>query len=224
VGTDWPIAKNERSGPGTYGINKSRAISPSVGRLLLVFSLLSAVVGCASVQAYNYSAEPDPRHTEFVVGPSDVLRVTVWHMPDLSGDARVRPDGTMTLPLIGDLPAAGKSPSALRAEIESHLKSFVKDDSVRVAVALAEVNSYQFTVAGFAEHPGLFSAHQFVTVTEAVALAGGPSRYASLSQVVLIRPSPSGPRRIPINLGAIYSGEHPEMNLVVVAGDTLYLP
>lgn len=193
-------------------------------RLLLLWTLLPAVVGCASNVSFDYAQEPDPRRAEFVIGPSDILRINVWHMPDLSGDAKVRPDGNLTMALIGDLPAAGRTPSALRAEIESRLKSFVKDDSVQVTVALSEVNSYRFTVAGYAEHPGLFTAHQFVTVTEAIALAGGPSRYASLSKVVLIRSSAIGPRRIPIDLAAIYSGEHPEMNLVVVAGDTIHLP
>jgi len=79
-------------------------------------------------------------------------------------------------------------------------------------------------VMGNAEHQGMFTSHRFVTLTEALAMAGGPSRFASLSKVVLIRTTPSGPRRIPIDLAAIYSGKGPEMNLVIVAGDTLYLP
>jgi polysaccharide export outer membrane protein len=191
---------------------------------LILWSLLSAVVGCASNQAFDYAKEPDPRRQEFVIGTSDVLRINVWHMLDLSGDTKVRPDGTVTIPLIGDIPAAGRTPSTLRTEIESKLKSFVKDDSVQVSVVVSEVNSYQFTVAGNAERQGQFSARRFVTVTEAIALAGGPSRFASLSHVVIIRPSPSGPRRIPIDLAAIYSGEHPEMNLVIVDGDTIHLP
>jgi polysaccharide export outer membrane protein len=145
-------------------------------------------------------------------------------MPDLSVDAKVRPDGTLTMPLIGDLKAAGRTPSVLRTEIEDDLKAYIKDDSAKVTVAVSEVNSYHFTVLGNAEHQGSFSTNHFVTVTEAMALAGGPNRFASLSQVVLIRPSSAGPRRIPIDLSAIYSGKRPEMNLVMVSGDTLYLP
>jgi polysaccharide export outer membrane protein len=190
----------------------------------MLWTALLAAIGCASNQAFDYKREPDPRRQEFVIGVADVLRVNVWHMPDLSVDARVRPDGTVTMPLVGDLIAAGRTTSALLGEIETRLKSYVKDDSLKVSVAVFEVNSYQFTVAGNAEHQGMFSAHRFVTVTEAVALAGGPSRFASLSNVVLIRATPKGPRRIPIDLAAIYSGKHPEMNLVIVAGDTIYLP
>jgi polysaccharide export outer membrane protein len=186
--------------------------------------VLLAVPGCAGSQVFDYGREPDPRRAEFVVGVADVLRINVWHMPDLSVDAKVRPDGTVTMPLVGDLTAAGRTCSAVRGEIETRLKSYVKDDSIRVSVAVSEVNSYQFTVAGSVEHQGLLSAHRFVTVTEAIALAGGPTRFASLSRVVVIRSTPSGPRRIPIDLSAIYDGTRPEMNLVIVAGDTIHLP
>jgi polysaccharide export outer membrane protein len=112
----------------------------------------------------------------------------------------------------------------LRAEIEAALKTYVKDDSAKVTVAVSDVSSYQFTVAGNAERQGAFSASHFVTVTEAIALAGGPSRFASASKIVIIRPSASGPRRIPVDLEAIYKGTHPEMNIVILPGDTIYLP
>jgi polysaccharide export outer membrane protein len=196
----------------------------TVPRHWILWTALLAAIGCASNQAFDYNREPDPRRQEFVVGVADVVRINVWHMPDLSVDAKVRPDGTVTMPLVGDLVAAGRTTSAVRSDIETRLKSYIKDDSAKVSVAVSEVNSYQFTVAGNAERQGLFSSQHFVTVTEAAALAGGPSRFASLSNVVIIRPSPVGPRRIPIDLAAIYSGKRPEMNLVIVAGDTLYLP
>jgi polysaccharide export outer membrane protein len=186
--------------------------------------MLSVASGCASTEAFDYSQEPDPRQGEFVIGVGDIVRINIWHMPDLSVDAKVRPDGTVTMPLIGDLKAAGRSPTALRGQIEAALKEYVKDDSAKVTVAVSDVNSYHFTVLGNAEHQGSFIANHFVTVTEAMALAGGPSRFASLARVVLIRPSSGGPRRIPIDLSAIYSGKRPEMNLVIMSGDTLYLP
>ncbi len=195
-----------------------------VRRFLILCALLSAASGCASTEAFDYGREPDPRREEFVIGVGDVVRINVWHMPDISGDAKVRPDGTVTMPLLGDMKAAGASPSALRAKIESALKSYIKDDSAKVTVAVLEVNSYHFTVAGNAERQGSFSANHFVTVTEAIALAGGASRFASLSNIVLIRQSSNEPRRIPIDLAAIYSGKRPEMNLVIIGGDTLYLP
>jgi polysaccharide export outer membrane protein len=190
----------------------------------ITLGLLFALAGCGSTLAYDYAHEPDPRRDEYVIGAADVLHITVWQTPDLTLNATVRPDGTISMPLVGDVAAAGRTPSAVRAEITTRLKSFVKDEALTVSVAVAAVNSYQFTVAGNAERPGLYTSSRFVTVIEAVAMAGGPSRFAALSKVVLIRPTARGPRRIPIDLGAIYAGTRPEMNIVLIRGDTLHLP
>src|SRR5262249_28756560 len=77
--------------------------------------------------AFDYSKEPDPRKREFVLGTSDQVRINVWKNPKLSTDARVRPDGTITMPLIGDLPAAGRTPSELQKEITAKLSSYVRE-------------------------------------------------------------------------------------------------
>lgn len=193
-------------------------------RLLILWALAIGLTGCAGTQAFDYGQEPDPRREEFVIGVGDVIRINVWHMTDLSVDAKVRPDGTVTMPLIGDMKAAGRTPTLLRGEIEAALKTYVKDDSAKVTVAVSDVNSYHFTVAGNAERQGSFSANRFLTVTEAIALAGGPSRFASASKIVIIRSTASGPRRIPVDLEAIYKGTRPEMNIVILPGDTIYLP
>jgi len=190
----------------------------------MLWAFAIGLIGCAGIQAFDYGGEPDPRREEFVIGVGDTIRINVWHMPDLSVDAKVRPDGTVTMPLIGDLRAAGRTPTLLRAEIEGALKTYVKDESAKVTVAVSDASSYQFTVLGSAEHQGAFSAHRFVTVTEAIALAGGPTRFASASKIVIIRSSVGGPRRIPVDLDAIYKGTHPEMNIVILPGDMIYMP
>ena len=192
--------------------------------LLPALGLLLSLAGCGTIIIYDYAHEPDPRREEYVIGAADVLHITVWQTPDLSINATVRPDGTITMPLIGDVAAAGRTSSAVRAEITNRLKSFVKDEALTVSVAVAEINSYEFTMAGSVENPGLYNAKRFITVTEAVAMAGGPTRFAALSKVVLIRSTQKGPRRIPIDLCAIYGGTRPEMNIVLVRGDTLHVP
>jgi polysaccharide export outer membrane protein len=146
-------------------------------------SLALSVLGCGtSLPSFDYSKEPDPRQSEFVVGPSDVLRISVWKTPDLSVDVTVRPDGTITLPLIGDVTATGRTPSQLRGEIKRKLTTFLRDDNPTVEIIVESVNSYRFAVVGNVEHSGLFSAKHYVTVTEAIALAGGPNRYAELDR------------------------------------------
>lgn len=186
---------------------------------------LTALVACAHGRPiYDYSHEPDPRHSEFVVGPADVLRVNVWKDQELSTDATVRPDGTVTLPLVGDIPAAGHTPSQIRQEIVDRLGKYLKSDAVTVTVAILTVNSYKFTVSGNVEKPGLFGSPSYLTVSEAVALAGGPNRYANLSQAVLVRKDGRRTKVIPIDLESLLAGRYPEQNVVVLAGDTLYVP
>ena len=186
---------------------------------------VSASVGCATTTFnYDYASEPDPRKHEFVLGPSDVLHVVVWHNVDLSVDATVRPDGTITLPLIGDLRASGRTASELRTEIAQKLSTYIKE-AATVTVAVAAVNSYRFTVSGNVEKGGSFSPNHYVTVVEAVALAGGPNRFASPDELVILRTGRDGkPRRIPIDYAAIMKGERPDMNLIVLPADVVYIP
>lgn len=187
---------------------------------------LALGLGCASAGAhYDYSKEVDPRKHEFVIGVSDHLRITVWKNPDLSGEVIVRPDGTITLPLIGDLTASNRTPAELRAEIIEKLAKFVKDESAVVTVAVTEVKSYTFTVSGNVERPGVVTSDKYVTVLEAVQLAGGLNRFASPGDTVLLRPDGKGDmRRIPIDYPAVQDGRRPEANLALLPGDIVYVP
>jgi polysaccharide export outer membrane protein len=182
--------------------------------------------GCGhQVPYYDYSREPDPRKDEFRLGASDVLQVTVWHNPDLTGAAIVRPDGTISLPLLGDLKAAGRTTAELRAEIAQRLKAFIKDESATVTVAISQINSYRFVVSGNVTRPGAFTANHYVTVSEAIALSGGPDRFASPVETVIIRTDAQGKtRRIPIDYPSILDGKHPEHDLPLLPGDTIYVP
>ena len=194
-----------------------------------MITLLAVATACSTrnreaASVYAEAARNDPRGRPYVIGVSDVVRVTVWKDPNLSTDAVVRPEGTITLPLVGDVVASGRTASALQQEVATKLAAFVKDAVVTVAVA--EVNSYRFTVAGNVEHPGLFTSRYYVTVSEALALAGGPNRYASTSHMVIVRNGGSGGRsqRIPIDYDAILSGDSPEQDIVILPGDAVRVP
>ena len=137
----------------------------------------------------------------------------------------MRPDGTITMPLIGDIKVAGRTPTDVKAEIAKKLTAFVKDESAVVTVAVIGVNSYRFTVAGNVGRPGIFTTRYYVTVAEAIAMAGGPTRFADTEQVLLVRTDPNGRvRQIPINYDSIRSRDNPEQDLVVMSGDTVFLP
>jgi polysaccharide biosynthesis/export protein len=190
-------------------------------------TILLAVLVCAGCggPSYDYKREPDPRNSEFVIGASDGVKITVWKNPELSTDATVRPDGTVTMPLIGDIKAVGLTPTRLRDLVAQKLAAFVKDETATVTVAVTSIASYRFTVSGNFERPGIFTSKYYVQVAEAIAMAGGINKFANPHKLIIIRPDPaSRVRRIPIDCDRVSSGEHPEENLVLLAGDTLYAP
>ncbi len=199
-------------------------------RFIVPISLLVASAsGCrahtASAEAralYAEAARHDPRGKPYVIGVADVVRVGVWKDESLSADAIVRPDGTITMPLVGELLAAGRTAAGLQRDAATRLAALVKDASVTVSVV--EINSYRFTVAGNVEHPGLFSARYYLTVSEALALAGGPNRYAETDEVVIVRWTGGKLVRIPINYDDILSGKSPEQDIVILAGDSVRVP
>ena len=197
-----------------------------VVRVVRVVLVAGALVACSpTIPSYEYHKEPDPRTEEFVLGVADAIRINVWKNPQLSTEVTVRPDGTVTMPLVGDIVAAGKSPSQLRKEIEERVKKFVKLEGSEITIAVVAVNSYRFTVSGEIIRPGIFSSTSYVTIAEAVALAGGFSRFAKRNKMILMRRNDDGRiRRIPIVYDAIADGSHPEMNLVLIAGDSLHVP
>jgi polysaccharide export outer membrane protein len=191
--------------------------------LSLILTSSAGLCACATHHAeaaalYAEAARTDPRGRPFVIGVSDVVRVTVWKDASLSTDVAVLPDGTITLPLAGEIPAAGATATQLQQKIVDRLGKYTKDPVVTVAVV--EVNSYRFTVAGNVEHPGMFSAKYFVTVSQALALAGGPNRYADRNDIEVVR----GEKRIPVDYEAILSGKDLEQDIVVLAGDSIRVP
>jgi polysaccharide export outer membrane protein len=196
-----------------------------VPRTLLVL-LLALAPACATTHPpYDYASEPDPRKGEFILGPSDVLKITVWRNPELSTDGIVRPDGTVSMPLAGDLQAAGRTTGQVREEIVKRLRGYIKDESLSVTVAVSAINSYRFVVSGNVERPGAYTANHYVTVAEAMALAGGPNRFADPAGTVIIRHNPAGgSKRIPVDYPGVLAGKVPQENLPLLAGDTIYVP
>jgi polysaccharide export outer membrane protein len=195
---------------------------------ILLTALLVVLTGCPpKVPVYDYSKEPDPSKMEYVLGIGDSLSINVWENPNLSSDVVVRPDGTITMPLIGDLKAAGETPSSLKTQIKARLADFVKlNAGSEITVAVRQANSYRITVSGEVNHPGVFNADHYITVSEAIAQAGGFTRFAKRNDMTLQRRDPKTGRirAIPLAYDFLVDGQHPEMNLTLIAGDSLYVP
>jgi len=190
--------------------------------LVLVLSLLLVTsLGCSSAVSYDYKKEPDPRASEYQVGPLDQLKVVVWKNPELSADVVVRPDGVVTLPLIGDVKASGRTPTQIQKDITQRYANYIRVEESVVSVGVAQVNSLTFTISGNVEKAGVYAVKSYVTLLEALATAGGTNKYAG-SAAYIVRGTPS--RKIPVDLKAAASGEHPEQNLVILRGDLIVVP
>jgi polysaccharide export outer membrane protein len=173
---------------------------------------------------YPYSSEPNPLLSEYVIGVADGVVITVWKHDEFNTSLNVRPDGLITLPLVGDMPAAGLTPSALKQAVTKELKSFIKGEAI-VTVAVTAVNSYHVTVSGRVATPGRFNSSGYLTVADAIALAGGPDRFAKAEEVFIIRTDKSGKRRrIPVNYDQIKRGEHLHQNIYLLRGDQIFVP
>lgn len=196
-------------------------------RFIGLSALFFVLTACAhTVPDYDYSKEPDPRESEYVIGVSDGLDINVWKNQELSTRVIVRPDGTITMPLIGDLQAVGKTTSELKADIGTKLSRYMELAGVEITIAVTSVASYHFTVSGEVSQPGIFNSSRYMSVAEAIAMAGGVTRFAREDEMVLLRRDPrtGAVRRIPIAYRLIASGQRPDMNLVLLSGDSLFVP
>ena len=194
--------------------------------LVLFYALVTACGG--ALPNYPYTSEPDPHNKEIVLGVGDMVSINVWGEGNtgLNTEATIRPDGTITMPLVGDMKAAGETPTALKAVIKTRLADFVKLQGTEISVAVKEWKSYRFTVQGEVMKTGMYTSDEYVTVADALALAGGPTRFAKRSQIVMMRKDPKSKeiRRIPFDYETLASGKRPEMNIFVLPGDTIYVP
>ena len=190
--------------------------------------LLVLLAGCpSSVPNYPYEKEPDPRSQELILGVGDVVAINVWGQADLNTEGKIRPDGTITMPLVGDIKAAGRTPTELKSEIKERVGSYIKlGASTEITVAVRSWNSYKFTVSGEVGHQGVLTSDQYIKVSQALAMAGGLSRFAKRGEIQLLRKDPkSGKiRKIPLDYDSLASGARLDMDIYVLPGDEIYVP
>ena len=169
------------------------------------------------------AAAAQPHDNSFVIGNDDVLAVNVWKEPDISKSVPVRSDGKISLPLVGEVEAAGQTPLKLEQEIASRLKNFISDPEVTVMVL--EVRSLTFNIVGQVGKPGFYPLTRSFTILDAIALAGGFRDFAKEKKIYILRATPDGKEtRLRFNYKDVIKGKHPEQNIVLQPGDTLVVP
>jgi polysaccharide biosynthesis/export protein len=161
--------------------------------------------------------------SEYVIGAEDVLAVNVWKEPDMSRVVPVRPDGKITLPLVGDIQASGITPKVLQANIETGLKAFVAAPEVTVIVQ--EVKSVKFNIVGEIARPGSYPLTSSMTVLDAIAVGGGLRDFAKASHIYVLRSANDGSHaKLPFNYKQVIGGKNLGQNVELRSGDTIVVP
>lgn len=191
---------------------------------LPVALLLGVAAGCGDLPKEVMDEVSKPISRDFLLGPEDVVEVTVWRNQDLSRVAIVRPDGMVSLPLIGDVRASGFTASQVADKIAKRLTEFKENPAVSVSVK--EVNSYFIFVMGEVAKPGKYPLKSYATVLQGISLAGGFTPYASKSKMAVIRiVRDSGGQehqiRIPVAYDDLTSGKGQIGNFSLMSGDTI---
>jgi polysaccharide export outer membrane protein len=181
------------------------------------------MLAAVGVGGCGHTTTPPPpiAHTEYRIGREDVIAVEVWKDPALSAKVPVRPDGKISLPMIGEVVAEGRTAKELQREVTAKLAPLVNEPVVSVMVS--EVNATRFFVLGEVAHPGAYPARGAVSIVQALALAGGPTEFADRGGIVVIRPNSEGSsNRYHVNYREVLSGKAPAIQLL--PGDTVYVP
>ena len=182
-------------------------------------ALLSLLIGC-------YRTNPLPPPTAppvvgYIVGAPDVLLISILPDPVIEREVRVRPDGKISIDLVGDIQAAGRSPVEIGLDIQQAIGRFKRDAAVNVTVVSSP--SQFVTVFGEVGRPGIFPLDTETRVSEAIGRVGGARPFASLGNVILIRTTGVGTKVIKIHLGHIQKGDL-STNFVVRKGDLIVVP
>jgi polysaccharide biosynthesis/export protein len=160
---------------------------------------------------------------QYHIGADDLLTISVWHQPDLSRTVPVRPDGLISLPLVGEIQAAGKTTPELEDEIRAALTHYLKDPELTVMVA--QIRSRRVNVIGAVSHPGTLELTQSMGVLDAIAAAGGLSDFAKKNKIYVLRETADGQRtRLRYDYEAVLKGKKDAQEIMLQANDTVVVP
>lgn len=163
------------------------------------------------------------RSKEYVIGPDDVLSIVVWKEPDFTKTVPVRPDGMISIALVGDVKAAGLTVEQLQDSLAKQLKSYV--DNPEVNVSVQEFHSKKFNILGEVNKPGAYPLTGPTSILDAIAQAGGFKDFAKTKKIYVLRTSADGKQvKLPFNYNEVIKGNHMDMNVSLEPRDTVVVP
>ncbi|HUK88995.1 MAG TPA: polysaccharide biosynthesis/export family protein [Blastocatellia bacterium] len=161
------------------------------------------------------AGDVDRVEDSYIIGPADLLHISVWREAEFSGDRTVRPDGKISLPLVNEIQAAGLTPEQLGSRIAESLSSYILHPLVTVAVQ--QINSKKYYIQGEVQKPGVYALLEPTTVLEALGNAGGFREFANTKNVLILR----GTQKFRFNYKSVREGKNMEQNIVLQSGDQI---
>lgn len=180
----------------------------------------SAMTSPSQSETTPRNAQPDPT---YVIGDDDQLSISVWKEPDISKEVPVRSDGKISLPLVGEVEAAGRTPPQLQQAITDKLRKFINDPQVTVIVLA--IKSQKFNILGQVMKPGTYPLINGTTIVDAIAAAGGLRDFAKKKDIYLLRDTPGGSQtKLFFNYDKFIKGKDASQNILLKSHDTIFVP
>ncbi len=190
--------------------------------LICVIRQADGLAAEPSVQFRHTDSKPSPFETNYVIGPGDVLDISVWKEAALTKLVTVLPDGNISFPLIGEVKAEGLTIKQLMQKLEDKLRRFVPHPNL--SVAIHEVNSLQIYVIGKVHNPGRYIINTNLNVLQALAMAGGLNPFAKKNKIKIFRETSQGTEIFEFRYGDVTEGKHLDQNISLVRGDVIVVP
>lgn len=189
--------------------------------LMMAATAVSGITGARAEESVHTAARA-PVSQEYLIGPADMLQISVWKNDALSRTVPVRPDGMITLPLVNEVKAAGLTPMELRGLIKKGLSEYLPNPEVSVIVM--EMHSFNVSVLGEVHKAGRYQFTGPTTVLDALAEAGGITEFASPSSMYILRHEGAGVKRISFNYSKVVSSPGQDTNFNIQPGDIVVVP
>jgi polysaccharide biosynthesis/export protein len=227
AGSSFHFTLSSKTGNGTQN-----ALSQRMGRLAVqglndccrIAICIIVGAGCIAAAGQDQKPPKDPGLPEgYRIGAGDVLSIVVWKEPEASvPEVMVRADGKISLPLIGEVVAAGLTPDALKESVAGKLTEYIKSPSVTVLPRV--INSRKVYVAGNVKKEGPLPLLRPLTVLQAINEAGGLADFASKKKIYVLRTVNGKQEKLPFDYGSVIKGKHLEQNVFLLPDDTIVVP
>jgi polysaccharide export outer membrane protein len=201
-----------------------KSVIQSIAGVALTLALASPLFAQSSspAAATTTAAVAPTLPSDYVIGAEDVLGILFWREQEMSGDTTVRPDGMITLPLIGDVRAAGYRPDELKAILQKATAKYLTEPNVTVIVRT--INSRKVFITGEVTKPGAYQLTGPQTVMQLIATAGGLTEYADANAITVMRTENGRQRSFPFRYKDVAKGKALAQNIQLLPGDTVVVP